>query len=101
MKYLKIEDNKAFYCCDENQNWQEIDKINREDLLNLLNKAIETEFEMDEYTAELIGNKAHQIIYKNIFQKFTELLKNKNRFKDESSTLYKNAIEKYQDDSIL
>ncbi len=94
MKYLKIENNKGYYCLAQNK-WQEIDRINKEDLLILLNKALETDFEMDAYEQEKVSNKAHQIIYKNLFNKFTELLENKNRFKDESEQLYKDAIEKY------
>jgi len=94
MKYLKIENNKGYYCLEKDK-WQEIDKINKDDLLILLDKALKTDFEMDEYVQEKVSNKAHQIIYKNLFSKFTELLENKNRFKDESEQLYKDAIEKY------
>jgi len=94
MKYLKIENNKGYYCLEENH-WLEIDKINKNDLMILIDKAIETEFEMDKFNQENIANKAHQIIYRNLYEKFTELLENKNRFKDESEQLYKNAFEKY------
>jgi hypothetical protein len=97
MKYLKIENSKGFYCLKEN-NWQEIDKIGKDDLMALLDKAIETDFEMDEYKQENTANKAHQIIYKNLFHKFSELIENKSRFKDESEQLYKNAFEKYSTD---
>ena len=48
MKYLKIENNKGYYCLGQD-NWQDIDRINKDDLLILLDKAIETDFEMDEY----------------------------------------------------
>lgn len=98
MKYLKIEDNRGFYykTSEEGENtWKEIDKIDKEDLLELLNKAISSEFEMDEYNEENLAHKAHQIVYKNISEKFEELLANKSRFKDESESLYKEAIEKY------
>ena len=94
MKYLKIENNKGQYCLEKNK-WQEIDNINKDDLLILLDKAIETDFEMDKYEQEKLSNKAHQIIYKNLFDKFTEILENKDRFKDESEQLYKGSIEKY------
>lgn len=96
MKYLKIENNKAYYQIDaKTENWVELDKINKDDLMVLLNKAIESEFKMDEYREDLIGNKAHQIIYKNIHEKFKSLVSQKTRFKDESDALYKSAIEKY------
>lgn len=97
MKYLKIDDNKAFYLQASNDEtiWIEIDKINKVDLLALLDCAISSDFEMDEYSEEILANKAHQIIYKNIFEKFKTLLTMKDKFKDESENLYKDAIEKY------
>lgn len=94
MKYLKIEDNKGFFSIN-GQDWQTIDAINKKDLLTLLDLALTNLFEMDEFDKDKIGNQAHQIIYKNIFEKFSELVKNKNRFKDESERLYKDAIIKY------
>ena len=97
MTYLKIEDNKGYYLkpSEETNSWIEVDKINKEDLLTLLNCATTLEFEMDDYSEETLGNKAHQIIYKNIHEKFSNLLLMKNKFKDESESLYKDAIEKY------
>lgn len=94
MIYLKIETGKGLFLKEPNQ-WIEIDQIGKEDLLVLLDKAIINEFEMVDYDADLLQNKAHQIIYKHLFQKFNELNENKNRFKDESEQLYKGAIEKY------
>ena len=95
MKYLKIERNKGYYI-DCNGLTTEIDQINKDDLMYLLNKAIEDDtFEIDEYNEEDISNKAHQIIYKNIYEKFNNLLDNKTRFTDEAKQLYKNAFEKY------
>lgn len=96
MKYLKIEDNKGYFL-EKDAIWKEIDKITKEDLMVLLNQCIEDEFEMDEFLTDSIGNKAHQIIYKNLHDKFVELNENKNRFKDESEQLYKEAYEKYSD----
>ncbi len=98
MKYLKIDNNKAFFIKENNaqqQVWLPIDEIGKEDLLALLNSAIANDFEMDEYNEDLLGNKAHQIIYKNLHDKFTDLLNNKTRFKEESEGLYKAAFAKY------
>jgi len=99
MKYLKIEDNKGYYLKvtdgDQENSWIEIDKIGKEDLMELLNKAISADFQMDNHQEENLAHKAHQIVYKNIFEKFSELLENKSRFKDESESLYKEAIKKY------
>lgn len=98
MKYLKINDNKGYYLKVDgtnNEDWVEIDQISKDDLMNLLNRAILSDFEMDEYAEDLLGNKAHQIIYKNIYEKFIVLLTDKTRFKDESENLYKEAKRKY------
>lgn len=95
MKYLKIEENKGYYR-NGDDDWVELDSISKEYLLILLDKAITEDFEMDQYNLALIANKAHQIIYKNLFDKFSELLINKKRFKDECEQLYRPAIEKYK-----
>ena len=98
MKYLKIEDNRGFFLRivdNEVEIWTDIDQISKEDLFFLLNKAISQDFEMDEFNEDILSNKAHQIIYKNLYEKFSDLLTNKTRFKDESESLYKAAIEKY------
>jgi len=99
MRYLKIENNQVLYL-NSDEEWETIDKIDKNILLYLLNKIIEEdEFEMDEYKEALIGNKAHQIIYKNIYEKFNNLINDKTRFQDESRELYRDAFEKYQVES--
>ncbi len=94
MKCLKIENGKGFYRLDK-EDWHPIDKLNKEDLLTLVNLSLTDDFEMDEFDKEKLEHKAHQVIYKNIFEKLSELGKKKNRFKDESELLYKSAFEKY------
>ena len=99
MKYLKIEDNKGYFLKQEKEQvdlWVEIDKISKEDLMNLLESAISTDFEIDEYIEENIAHKAHQIVYKSIFEKFTDLINNKKSFIDECDSQYRSAIEKYE-----
>ena len=84
MKYLKINENKGYYLKAseaETDNWIEIDKINKDDLMDLLNKAVDSDFEMDEYKEENLDNKSHQIIYKNIYEKFVDLIANKTSVK--------------------
>jgi len=68
-------------------------------LLNLLNSATSDTFEMDTYSEEIMANKAHQIIYKNIHEKFLTLESMKSKFKDESESLYKEALDKYSTDT--
>jgi hypothetical protein len=95
MKILEVKNGKGYFLKGEET--VELDQIGKEDLLNLLDIAIATEFEMDEYDVEKLHNKAHQIIYKHLYQKFEELKQNKDRFKDESERAYKDAIEKYSE----
>lgn len=98
MKYLKIENNQAFFIKGKAQteDWTEIDKIEKEDLINLLDFATEEDFEMDDYSEDILANKAHQIIYKAIYEKLNAFLTNKDRFKDQTEAIYKEALEKYQ-----
>lgn len=96
MIYLKIENNKGLYRIDPSKEaWIELDQIGKEDLLKLLNIATTQDFIMDEYKDELLQNPAHNIIYKNIYGKFNELLNNKTRFQDSVNSMYKSAIDKY------
>jgi len=94
MKYLKIENNQGFFSLDGTE-WQSIDKIGKNDLLVLLDVCLSKDFKMDEFQKGKIGNQAHQIIYKNIHDKFIGLVENKSRFKDESKSIYRMAYEKY------
>ncbi len=94
MKFLKIDKNKGYYTVNK-VDWVLIDEINKDHLLILLEHALSNKFEMDFFEKEKLGNQAHQIIYKHIYEKFDNLNKNKDRFIDESKNLYKDAIEKY------
>jgi hypothetical protein len=93
MKYLHIKDNKGFYW--DGKEYQEIDKINKDSLLVLLNAVETDEFELDPYDENLLVNKAHQVIYENIYSKFEQFLNDKDQFKTEVDSLYKEAVNKY------
>lgn len=96
MTYLKIDNNKGYFRIDgTSEEWTELDQISKDDLLKLIDKATKEEFQMDEYKDELLQNPAHNIIYKNIYSKFNELLSNKTRFQDSINAMYKTAIDKY------
>lgn len=86
-------------CIRGNRNEKKIDTISKEDILFLLTQATdaECEFEMDESNDDEIKNEAHKIIFENIYNKFNDLLKNKNKFLDESMAQYKDAFEKYKE----
>ena len=99
MKYLKIENNKGFFIKqekDQPDQWTEIDKISKDDLMNLLEMVISKDFEMDDYVEANIAHKAHQIVYKSIFEKFSDLIKNMKTFTDECDSQFKTAIVKYE-----
>ena len=95
MKILKIEDNKGFFSSD-GKTWMPIDEIDKEGLMNLVNLILQASVQMDEYNETAIGNQAHQIIYKSIYEKLAALQGNKDKFKDASDRLYLDAIDKYQ-----
>lgn len=95
MKVLKIESHKGHFVT-EGGGYQTVDKIDKAALLRLVNLALEDDFEIDEFDEEALKNQAHQIIYKSISEKLTDLNKKRNQFRDESERLYLDAYEKYK-----
>ena len=94
MKTLKIEDGKGLYLTGSGE-YLEIDKIDKDGLYHLVDLALESECEVDEFSPDLIPNQAHQIIYRNIHEKITELMDRKEEFRDRSERLYLNEYERY------
>ena len=96
MKCLKVENGRGFFLNKDGE-MDSIDKITKDDILNLLNIATspDTAFEMDAITDDMALNEAHKIIYRSLYSKFSELLENKTRFAEESASVYKEALEKY------
>ena len=97
MKFLTIDNGQAMYTIDPTVPASvKIDQISKEDLFRLIELCItDDSFEMDPYNEGLLQNKAHQIIYKNIYQKLEDLKKQRVRFSDEKTVLYRTAINKY------
>lgn len=95
MKILEIKENQGLFSVD-GKHWIMIDEIDKENLMKLVNLALTSPVEMDEFIENKINNQAHQIIYKSIYEKLKALQENKNKFIDESERLYLEAIEKYQ-----
>ncbi len=95
MKILKIEEGKGHYSFDGDE-WNPIDEINKDGLMQLLNLFLDSDVEIDDYDETILTNQAQQIIYKSIFEKFKSLQENKSKFKDESDRMYLEAIQKYQ-----
>lgn len=95
MKALKIESHKGLFVT-EYGGYETVDKIDKTALLRLVNLALEDNFEIDEFDEEVLKNQAHQIIYKSISEKLTDLNKKRKQFRDESERLYLDAYEKYK-----
>ncbi|MCY3236413.1 hypothetical protein [Acinetobacter pittii] len=94
MKCLKIDNGKGFFSLD-GDSWSALDEISKECILTIINLCLESSFEMDSPTEVTVHNKAHDIIYKNLYAKFLELNNQRTRFKDESENLFKEALAKY------
>lgn len=96
MKCLEIKNGKGYFL-QADGNMAELDKMKKDDLFYLLDIAtnVEKEFEMDDIQTCRLDNQAHKVIYESLFDKFQELLQNRSRFYDESTSLYKEALQKY------
>jgi hypothetical protein len=95
MKHLKIENNKGYFLRNSSD-WVEMNKMNKDDLLNLVNLAITEEaFEMDEYNDSLIQNPAHKTIYSHIYRQLLDIHARHEDFIEEQKNIYKEAFDKY------
>jgi len=98
MKLLKI-DNMLGHYLSESGDYVPVDKITKDHLLRLVNLTLANNVEFDEYDDEQIQNQAHQIVYKNIYEKLHGLRERRQEFIDESERLYLKDYEKYRDES--
>lgn len=94
MKILKIDNGQGFFSVD-GSSYETIDKIDKDGLLKLVGLVLEEELEMDEYDQDKLQHQAHQIVYKSIYEKLSELEERKDEFKDESKRLYHEEYERY------
>ena len=96
MKLLKIEENCGHYRKKSGE-FAPINKISKEDLLDLVNLTMDEEqVELDPYDEENIKHQAHQIIYKSVAQRLMDLLERRQEFVDQSKRLYLEDYEKYR-----
>lgn len=95
MKYLKIENNQGFFLRENDM--ITIDKITKEDIFNLISLVIstETEFDMDEFSEKTLQHGVHKIIYKSIYDKLLELIKDKENIQDSVNQQFATALQKY------
>lgn len=97
MKLLRISENVGQFLAG-NSDYSPIDKIDKDDLLRLVGRTLDDdEIELDEYDDQAIKNQAHQVIYKSIFQKLTDLRKRRQEFIDESARLFLDEYERYRE----
>jgi len=91
---LKIDKNQGWFLKAEGE-YQEIDKIIKEDLLRIMENILENDTEMEEYDEEKIKNTAHQVVYKSIYNNLKSLKDRKEEFKDSTERLYQEEYNKY------
>ena len=95
MNYLKIEHNVGMFYKDGT--YVTIDKMANEDLWRLANFVMDVnDFQMDAYNEALLPNKAHQIIYKHVYELLTSLQERKEQYKNESELMSKTAYDAYK-----
>jgi hypothetical protein len=94
MKILKIEKGLGYFVAAEE--WKPMDKLNKDDLLKLVDLVLTSDVEMDAYNEDQLQQQAHRIIYKNVLEKLGELQKRKAEFTDESDRMFHTEYEKYK-----
>ena len=96
MKILKIENDNAYFL-HQDDSYKSLDLIGKDDLLHIANIIIDdNDIEMDSPEFFSLKNQAHNVIYKNIYQKLNYLIDRKNEFHDEINQTYKEEFEKYK-----
>lgn len=101
MKLLKISDQTGQYL-NSAGGYSPIDQLSKEDLLRLVNQTLGPEdIEFDAFDAATLKNHAHQIIYKSVLSKLTDLRERKDAFLDESARLFLAEYEQYRSDAAM
>lgn len=95
MIYLKIEHNVGKFYKDGT--YITIDKMGNGDLWRLANAVMDDDnFQVDAYNEALLPNKAHQIIYKHVYELLASLQERKEQYINESELMYKTAYDAYK-----
>lgn len=97
MKCLKIDNGKGEFSVD-GVNFLSLDKITKEDILILIDITLDpsSSIEMDVYDADAFTNPAHKMIYDHLYDKFTDLVANKDQFVSEVNEKYQDVYERYK-----
>lgn len=96
MKILRIDNGRGQFSID-GTNFDDIDKINKEQMLSMLDLLLKNDCDMDPYVDGSIPNEAQQIIYKAIYEKFLSIKNDKETFLNFKEDMFKDAIEKYKE----
>lgn len=87
----------VYFRLKDDEDWQVISEIKGNDILRLLKLIFEdSDFRIAPYDDDNIKNEVHNIIYKNIYKQFEEIIRNKDNILDENTARYKDVIEKYK-----
>lgn len=82
----------------ESGEYEPVDELTKDKLLKLVELALREPVEFDEFDEAAIRNQAHQIVYKSVHEKLSELAERCQEFRDESERLYLKDYEKYRDE---
>lgn len=74
---------------------QDIEKITKEDVFDMIDYMIDNEVEIDEYKEGDIPNQIQDAIYKSLYSNFKSILDNKTSMISEIDALFKKAEDKY------
>ena len=95
MRILKIEGSNGHFSTN-GEEFVSIDKLDKENLLKLVELALTQEVEMDDYDPETLKNEAHRIIYRSVHKKLQELVARKDEFFDKSEREFYEIYENYK-----
>jgi hypothetical protein len=96
MKILRIDNRKGQFSIN-GTDFVDIDKINKEQMLSMLDLLLQNDCDMDPYLDGSIPNEAQQIIYKAIYEKFLSIKNDKETLLNFKEDTFKEAIEKYNE----
>jgi hypothetical protein len=97
MMLLKIEEPNGFFL-GKNGNYVSIDMIDKEELLRLVGLTLSDETaEIDKFDDSKIKNQAHQVIYRSVSQKLSDLKARRKVFVDSTARLFLAEYERYRD----
>lgn len=95
MQLLKIDEGKGKYW-KIGDKYEDIEDINKEDLMELVNRVLdEEEIHIEAYDEEKIKNPSHKIIYESISFKLNDLRGKKDSFVDKRARMYLDDYERY------